>query len=66
LSNSRKIPVGNAGGASATPWEMEEEALAIILRHRPDLSGKSLAEARAILKAERPGKNPKLSKNNTE
>jgi hypothetical protein len=40
---------------SSTPWEMEDEALAIILRHRPDLRGKTFAEARAILKAEYPG-----------
>jgi hypothetical protein len=29
-----------------------EEALEILLRHRPDLQGKTLAEAQAILRAE--------------
>ena len=41
---------------SSTPWEMENEAMEIILRHRPDLFGKTFEEARAILKAEFPGK----------
>jgi hypothetical protein len=41
---------------SSSPWEMEDEAMAIILRHRPELTGKTLQEARAILEAEYPGK----------
>jgi hypothetical protein len=43
----------------SAPWEMEDEALAIILRHRPDLKGKTFAEARAILSAEFPGNKAK-------
>jgi hypothetical protein len=39
------------------PWEMEGETMAIILRHRPDLQGKTLQEARAILKVDYTGKN---------
>ena len=35
-------------------WDMQEEALAIIKRRRPDLKGKSLVEVQAILRAEHP------------
>jgi hypothetical protein len=45
-----------------TPWDMEDEALAVILRHRPDLRGKTFKEARAILEAEYPAKKPRLAK----
>ena len=38
------------------PWEMNDETLAIILRRRPDLQGKTLEEAKAIIKAQYPGK----------
>jgi hypothetical protein len=32
-----------------SPWDTEKTALAIILRHRPELAGKTLAEARKIV-----------------
>jgi hypothetical protein len=35
---------------SADPKDFDEAAVAIILRRRPDLKGKSLKEIRAILK----------------
>jgi hypothetical protein len=41
---------------NSTPWEMEDEAMEIILRHRPDLQGKTFKEAREILKAEFPAR----------
>jgi hypothetical protein len=36
------------------PLDLEDEALAIIVSHRPDLAGKSLEECRDILRAEYP------------
>jgi hypothetical protein len=36
----------------STPWGTEEEAREILLRDRLDLQGKTLAEAKAILRAE--------------
>ena len=36
------------------PLDLEDETLAIIVRHRPDLAGKSLEECRDILRAEYP------------
>ncbi|HYJ85147.1 MAG TPA: hypothetical protein VEW46_03765 [Pyrinomonadaceae bacterium] len=38
------------------PWEMNDETMAILLRRRPDLKGKTLEEAKAIIKAQYPGK----------
>jgi len=38
------------------PLDMDDEALAIILRRRPDLHGKNLQEVRAILKIQYPSK----------
>jgi hypothetical protein len=36
------------------PQDMNDEALAIIVRRRPELAGKTLDECRAILKAQYP------------
>jgi hypothetical protein len=36
------------------PLDLEDETLAIIARHRPDLTGKSLEECRDILRSEYP------------
>ena len=36
------------------PLDLEEETLAIIVRHRPELAGKSLEECRDILRSEYP------------
>jgi hypothetical protein len=38
------------------PLDLEEETLAIIARHRPDLAGKSLEECRDILRSEFSGR----------
>ena len=43
-------------GEQPRPWEMDDEAMAIIVRHRPDLQGKTLEEAKAILRTKHPGK----------
>jgi hypothetical protein len=40
--------------AQQAPLDLEDETLAIILRHRPDLAGKSLEECRDILRLEYP------------
>ena len=43
-------------GAVLNPYaDLENEALAIIARHRPELAGKTLEECRDILKAQYPG-----------
>jgi hypothetical protein len=55
---SAKKPCYNWAMANDRPQEMNDEALAIIQRRRPDLKGKSLEEVRAILKAEHPTKGP--------
>jgi hypothetical protein len=36
--------------------ELDDEALAIILRRRPDLKGKSLEEVKAVLRQQNPEK----------
>ena len=53
MRNLHPMPKGRE---NSTPWDVESEAMEIILRHRPDLLGKTFEEARAILKAEFPGK----------
>jgi hypothetical protein len=45
--------------------DLDDDALAIIVRHRPELAGKTLQEAKAILRAEFPSKkvrDPKAAK----
>jgi hypothetical protein len=40
--------------AQQAPLDLEDETLAIIVRHRPELAGKSLEECRDILRVEYP------------
>jgi hypothetical protein len=50
------MPAMSKDAEISIPWDMEDEALAIIVRHRPDLEGKTLEECRTILQAEVTGK----------
>lgn len=44
------------------PWEMEDEALEIIVRRHPELKGKTFEEIREIMKAKYPTRRPKTKK----